>query len=232
MIRERVGDEQYAAKSPTTERICSAQTATRSGVRKPPLPRRMVIWVSSSRLPLKLYNRKRCPNPAGEVRVVNTAAPSRILIAEDNAQGAELLEAFLGETPHETKVAANGEDALRIVAEWKPDIVLLDIMMPRLSGFEVCRKIRANPATRDIGIIMVTALDQHADIDRAVDVGTDDFLTKPIHKAEFCSVSGHCCGPASKAATCRGRLNTSARSKKTCRKSFKFQVPLNLKLGT
>jgi two-component system, OmpR family, alkaline phosphatase synthesis response regulator PhoP len=116
---------------------------------------------------------------------VSTAAPSRILIAEDNAQGAELLEAFLGETPHETKVATNGEDALRIVTEWKPDVVLLDIMMPRLSGFEVCRKIRANPATRDIGIIMVTALDQHADIDRAVDVGTDDFLTKPIHKAEL-----------------------------------------------
>jgi two-component system, OmpR family, alkaline phosphatase synthesis response regulator PhoP len=114
-----------------------------------------------------------------------STAPSRILIAEDNAQGAELLEAFLGETPHETKVATNGEDALRIVTEWKPDVVLLDIMMPRLSGFEVCRKIRANPATRDIGVIMVTALDQHADIDRAVDVGTDDFLTKPIHKAEL-----------------------------------------------
>ncbi len=74
---------------------------------------------------------------------------------------------------------------MRLVGEWKPDIVLLDIMMPRLSGFEVCRKIRANPATRDIGVIMVTALDQHADIDRAVDVGTDDFLTKPIHKAEL-----------------------------------------------
>lgn len=110
---------------------------------------------------------------------------AKILITEDNPQGAELLEAFLGESAHETRVASNGEEALRVVTEWKPDIVLLDIMMPRLSGFEVCRKIRANPATRDIGVIMVTALDQHADIDRAVDVGTDDFLTKPIHKAEL-----------------------------------------------
>ncbi|HKB01286.1 MAG TPA: response regulator [Gemmataceae bacterium] len=110
---------------------------------------------------------------------------ARILITEDNPQGAELLEAFLAETPHETRVVGNGEEALRLVTEWKPDVVLLDIMMPRLSGFEVCRKIRSDPATRDIGVIMVTALDQHADIDRAVDVGTDDFLTKPIHKAEL-----------------------------------------------
>ena len=113
------------------------------------------------------------------------SAPARILITEDNPQGAELLEAFLAETPHETRVAANGEDALRVVREWQPDLVLLDIMMPRLSGYEVCRAIRADPATRGIGVIMVTALDQHADIDRAVDVGTDDFLTKPIHKAEL-----------------------------------------------
>jgi two-component system, OmpR family, alkaline phosphatase synthesis response regulator PhoP len=114
---------------------------------------------------------------------VNT--PARILITEDNPQGAELLEAFLAETAHETRVAANGEEALRLITDWKPDVVLLDIMMPRLSGFEVCRTIRADAATRNIGVIMVTALDQHADIDRAVDVGTDDFLTKPIHKAEL-----------------------------------------------
>jgi two-component system, OmpR family, alkaline phosphatase synthesis response regulator PhoP len=113
------------------------------------------------------------------------SAPARILITEDNPQGAELLEAFLAETPHDTRVAANGEEALRVVREWKPDLVLLDIMMPRLSGYEVCRAIRSDPATRGIGVIMVTALDQHADIDRAVDVGTDDFLTKPIHKAEL-----------------------------------------------
>ena len=111
--------------------------------------------------------------------------PARILITEDNPQGAELLDAFLSETNYDTKIVGNGQDALRIVNEWKPDVVLLDIMMPRLSGFEVCRAIRANPATRNIGIIMVTALDQSSDIDRAVDVGTDDFLTKPIHKAEL-----------------------------------------------
>lgn len=114
-----------------------------------------------------------------------TASPARVLIAEDNPQGAELLEAYLAETTYETRIAANGEDALRAISDWKPDVVVLDIMMPRISGFEVCKQVRANPATRDIGIVMVTALDQHADIDRAVDVGTDDFLTKPINKAEL-----------------------------------------------
>jgi two-component system, OmpR family, alkaline phosphatase synthesis response regulator PhoP len=117
--------------------------------------------------------------------VTGEQTPARILITEDNPQGAELLEAFLAETAHETRIAANGEEALQAIAEWKPDVVLLDVMMPKLSGFEVCRAIRANPATRDIGVLMVTALDQPADIDRAVDVGTDDLLTKPIHKAEL-----------------------------------------------
>jgi two-component system, OmpR family, alkaline phosphatase synthesis response regulator PhoP len=117
--------------------------------------------------------------------VTGEQTPARILITEDNPQGAELLEAFLADTPHETRIAANGEEALKAVAEWKPDVVLLDVMMPKLSGFEVCRAIRSNPETRDIGVLMVTALDQPADIDRAVDVGTDDLMTKPIHKAEL-----------------------------------------------
>lgn len=114
-----------------------------------------------------------------------TTSQAKILITEDNPQGAELLEAFLSEGPYETRVASNGEEAVSLVNDWQPDLVLLDIMMPRLSGFEVCRAVRSNPKTRDIGIIMVTALDQHVDIDRAVDVETDDFLTKPIHKAEL-----------------------------------------------
>jgi PleD family two-component response regulator len=58
-------------------------------------------------------------------------------------------------------------------------------MMPRISGFEVCKRLRANPATHDIGVLMITALDQPSDIDKAVDAGTDDFLTKPINKSEL-----------------------------------------------
>jgi two-component system alkaline phosphatase synthesis response regulator PhoP len=114
------------------------------------------------------------------------ASPSaRILIADDNPQGAELLEAYLTDSGHETQTAADGEETLRKVAQWKPDLILLDIMMPKISGFEVCKRLRADAGTRDIAILMVTALDQPSDVERAVEVGTDDFLTKPINKIEL-----------------------------------------------
>jgi two-component system, OmpR family, alkaline phosphatase synthesis response regulator PhoP len=109
----------------------------------------------------------------------------RILIADDHPHGVELLEAYLSETPYLLRTATNGEETLKIVQEWRPDVVLLDIMMPRLSGFEVCKRMRQDPATRGIGVIMITALDQPADVDRAVEAGTDDFLTKPINQGEL-----------------------------------------------
>jgi DNA-binding response OmpR family regulator len=114
-----------------------------------------------------------------------SSVPARILIADDNPQGAELLEAYLTDSGHETKTAADGEETLRKVSQWKPDLILLDIMMPKISGFEVCKRLRADASTRDIAILMVTALDQPSDIERAVEVGTDDFLTKPINKTEL-----------------------------------------------
>lgn len=115
----------------------------------------------------------------------STSTRPRILIADDNPQGVELLEAYLGELDCDTRTAADGEETLRVVEEWLPDLILLDVMMPRISGFEVCKRLRGNPRTRDIAVLMVTALDQPSDIDRAVEVGTDDFLTKPINKTEL-----------------------------------------------
>jgi DNA-binding response OmpR family regulator len=109
----------------------------------------------------------------------------RILIADDDAQNADLLEAYLDGTGFETKIASNGEETLALARTWKPDLILLDIMMPRLSGFEVCRRLRADSTTRDIAILMVTALDQSTDVETAVDAGTDDFVTKPINKTEL-----------------------------------------------
>jgi PleD family two-component response regulator len=108
--------------------------------------------------------------------------PPRVLIADDNPQGAELLEAYLSDSGYDLRSAADGEETLRAVAEWQPDLILLDIMMPRLSGFEVCKRLRANPATRDLAVLMITALDQVSDVERAVEAGTDDFLSKPIEK--------------------------------------------------
>jgi DNA-binding response OmpR family regulator len=109
----------------------------------------------------------------------------RILIADDNQPNAELLEAHLDGQGYETRIAANGEDTLTAAREWNPDVILLDVMMPKLSGFEVCQRLRADPATRPVGVLMVTALDQPADVEKAVDAGTDDFLTKPINKHEL-----------------------------------------------
>ncbi len=109
----------------------------------------------------------------------------RILIAEDQPEGLELLEAYLDAADYEIETAVDGEDTLKKVESFRPDLILLDVMMPRISGFEVCKRLKANPATRDIVILMITALDQHHDIDRAVEVGTNDFLTKPINKTEL-----------------------------------------------
>ena len=108
-----------------------------------------------------------------------------VLIADDNPQNAELLDAHLDGTGYETKVAANGEETLALAREWKPDVILLDIMMPKLSGFEVCKRLRADPSTRGAGVLMVTALDQPTDVERAVEVGTDDFVTRPVNKTEL-----------------------------------------------
>ena len=75
--------------------------------------------------------------------------------------------------------------ATGLARERLPDVMLLDVMMPKLSGFEVCSRLRADPATQDISILMITALDQSSDVGKAVDAGTDDFITKPINKTEL-----------------------------------------------
>jgi two-component system, OmpR family, alkaline phosphatase synthesis response regulator PhoP len=109
----------------------------------------------------------------------------RILVADDNLQNVELLEAYLGDLPCILKSATDGEETLKAIEEFKPDVVLLDVMMPRLSGFEVCRKLRTNPETRDLSVLMVTALNEPADFERGVQAGADDFLTKPVNKLEL-----------------------------------------------
>ena len=111
--------------------------------------------------------------------------PPKIVIADDIPQNVELLEAYLSGIDCEIMSAHDGEETLRVVEEFQPDLLLLDVMMPRLSGFEVCRKLRANPATKDLLILMVTALNEASDFERGVQAGTDDFLTKPVNKVEL-----------------------------------------------
>jgi len=112
-------------------------------------------------------------------------AESKVLVVDDNAQNLELLVAYLDSLECEVATATDGIEALEKVRQEGPDLILLDIMMPRMSGFEVCRKIKSDPQTRDIPVIMVTALNELGDIERGVESGTDDFITKPVNRLEL-----------------------------------------------
>jgi CheY-like chemotaxis protein len=124
-----------------------------------------------------------------EPRRRGEAAPasrrSRVLIADDNPTNVELLEVYLSGLDCDIAVAVDGRDTLDKVASFRPDLILLDIMMPKLSGFEVCKQLKHSPQTRRIMVLMVTALNELGDIERAVAAGTDDFLSKPVNKLEL-----------------------------------------------
>jgi CheY-like chemotaxis protein len=113
------------------------------------------------------------------------AAKNRILIADDNQPNRELLEAYLTEIDCEIEHAADGQETLTKVKSFQPDLILLDVMMPKLSGFEVCQKLKTDKAASKIMVLMVTALNEAGDIERAVQAGTDDFLSKPVNKPEL-----------------------------------------------
>ena len=115
----------------------------------------------------------------------SSTGTSRILIADDNEPNRELLEVYLADVDCEIATAVDGANTLEKVVAFKPDIILLDIMMPKLSGFEVCQQLKADPVTRQIMVLMVTALGELGDIERAVEAGTDDFLSKPVNKIEL-----------------------------------------------
>lgn len=110
---------------------------------------------------------------------------STVLVVDDNPQNVELIQAYLESINCATEVAVDGVDALAKTPRIMPDLIILDIMMPRMSGFEVCRRLKADPKFRDIPILMVTALNELGDIERGVESGTDDFLSKPLNKLEL-----------------------------------------------
>ncbi len=110
---------------------------------------------------------------------------SRVLIADDNEQNLELLVAFLEDLGCEIVTAGDGEQALAAIAASPPDLILLDVMMPRVSGFQVCKRVKADARTRSIPVIMVTALTEVADAERAADSGADAFLSKPVNRADL-----------------------------------------------
>jgi len=108
-----------------------------------------------------------------------------VLVVDDNLQNLELLQAYLEDLDCQTIPAHDGLEAMDIVNENPPDLILLDVMMPKMSGFEVCKRVKNDPKTSDIPVIMVTALNEFGDIERGIDSGTDDFLSKPVNKLEL-----------------------------------------------
>ena len=110
---------------------------------------------------------------------------NRILIVDDNSANRELLEAYLVDIDCEIETAEDGQQAMEMAESFKPDLILLDVMMPKLSGFEVCQKLKSDPALKNTMILMVTALNELGDIERAVEAGTNDFLSKPVNRVEL-----------------------------------------------
>jgi PAS domain S-box-containing protein len=119
-------------------------------------------------------------NPPGADR------PARILIVDDELQNRQVLEEMLRPEACWVLTAASGEEAVALIAEHRPDLIVLDIMMPGMDGYQVANKIKANPGTKHIPIIMVTALDDREARMRGLNAGAEEFLSRPVDRAELC----------------------------------------------
>lgn len=111
--------------------------------------------------------------------------PANVLVVDDTPHNVKLLADILGAKGFRALTAASGEEALAKLAAEPVDLVLLDVMMPGLSGYDVCRRVRADPATALLPIVLVTSLDPHEERVKGIEAGADDFLQKPIHQAEL-----------------------------------------------
>ena len=113
------------------------------------------------------------------------SAAAKILVVDDTPANVKLLADLLAVKGYGVATAANGEQALEQLSSWKPDLVLLDIMMPGLSGYDVCRRIRAEAQTALLPVVLVTSLDPQSERVKGIEAGADDFLSKPINQAEL-----------------------------------------------
>jgi len=110
----------------------------------------------------------------------------RVLIVDDEPHNRQLLEVMLGVEGYVLLTAASGEEALALVEREPPDLILLDVMMPGMDGYQVATKIKSNPACKNIPIVMVTALDDHSSRMNGLSAGAEEFLSRPVDRAELC----------------------------------------------
>lgn len=113
------------------------------------------------------------------------ATPAKVLVADDNPQILELLEAYLEPLNVVVTRATDGQSTLAAVERDPPDLILLDVMMPKRSGFEVCRRLKEDERFRGIPIVMVTALNELGDVERGRESGADHYLAKPVNRIEL-----------------------------------------------
>jgi DNA-binding response OmpR family regulator len=125
----------------------------------------------------------------------------RVLIADDEPNIVLSLEFLMKQAGYEIRVVHDGEEALRVVREWKPDLVLLDIMLPLRDGFEVCQKIREDPETAETRIIMITAKGREVEIAKGLALGADAYVTKPFSTKELVAQVRETLGDADAAAS-------------------------------
>ncbi|MDH3675499.1 MAG: response regulator, partial [Anaerolineae bacterium] len=110
---------------------------------------------------------------------------STILIVDDEEVGCKTLKALLLPEGYDMAFASHGQEALDLVVMLRPDVILLDVMMPEMDGFEVCRQLRANPQVAEVPVIMVTALDDRDSRVKGIEAGADDFISKPFDRTEL-----------------------------------------------
>ena len=147
---------------------------------------------------------------------------ARVLVVDDVPANVKLLEARLSAEYFDVTTANCGAEALAICERAECDIVLLDVMMPDMDGFEVCRKIKSNPATHHLPVVMVTALDQPSDRVRGLDAGADDFLTKPV--SDVALIAGAAQAGHRRTAHARGDVEGNRHSQHRSRRSERHRA--------